>query len=68
MPIIFLVLVALLVAQIGFWDTLGVMLGAVGAIIAFLALTGLALGAAGYLLLRKLRTLEASAPGRLRRR
>lgn len=67
MPIIFLVLVVLLVAQIGFWDTLGAMIGAVGAIIAFLALTGLVLGAAGYLLLHRLRTLGTSAQGRLRR-
>lgn len=35
MPILLLILIVILVAQIGFWDTLGALLGAVGVIILF---------------------------------
>jgi hypothetical protein len=36
MPLLILVLIAILIAQIGFWDTLGAILGATAALIFFI--------------------------------
>lgn len=56
MPIVLLILVAVLVAQIGFWDTLGALLGATAVMALFvLILIGtVALGA--YLVVRRIRS------------
>ena len=35
MPLLLIVLLAILVAQIGFWNTLGAVLGAIGVIVLF---------------------------------
>ena len=53
MPILLIVLVAILIAQIGFWDTLGAILGAVGVLVLFVLILAAALAVAGYLVLRR---------------
>lgn len=55
MPLLLILLLVLLIAQIGFWDTLGVVLGAAAMIVLFILLAGAALAVAGYVLLRKVR-------------
>jgi hypothetical protein len=54
MPILLIVLVAILIAQIGFWDTLGALLGAAAAILLFFAVLIAAAIVAGYLAYRRL--------------
>lgn len=39
MPILILVLIAVLIAQIGFWDTLGALVGATAMIVLLILLT-----------------------------
>ncbi len=53
MPILLLILLVVLVAQIGFWDTLGAMLGAVALIILFSLILAGALGVAALLVFRR---------------
>ncbi len=55
MPILLLILLAILVAQIGFWDTLGALLGAVGVVVLFVLILIAAVAVAGYLLFRRVR-------------
>ena len=43
MPLLILLLLVLLIAQIGFWDTLGAILGAVGMVVLLIVLAGAAL-------------------------
>ena len=53
MPILVLLLIVVLIAQIGFWDTLAAILGAVGMIILLiLLLIGIAI-AVGYWAVRR---------------
>jgi hypothetical protein len=52
-PIILLILLVVLVAQIGFWDTLGALLGAVGVIILFALVLAGALAVAALLVFRQ---------------
>lgn len=40
MPILIIVLLAILVAQVGFWKTLAALLGAVGVVILFIVIVG----------------------------
>ena len=47
MPIILILLLALIIAQIGFWKTLGAILGAVAMIVILVILAVLALGVLG---------------------
>jgi UPF0716 family protein affecting phage T7 exclusion len=55
MPILLFVILVILIAQLGFWDTFSAILGGVAMIVLFVLL-GIALVAlAGVLLLRKLR-------------
>lgn len=54
MPILLIVLVAILIAQIGFWDTLGALLGAAVAILLFFVVLIAAIVVAGYLAYRRL--------------
>ena len=54
MPILLIVLVAILIAQIGFWDTLGALLGAVFAIVLFFVVLIATVIVAGYLAYRRL--------------
>lgn len=53
MPILLILLLALLIAQIGFWDTLGAVLGAAAMVLLFILLAIAAVAIAGYLLLRR---------------
>jgi hypothetical protein len=55
MPIIIFVLVVILIAQIGFWDTLGAILGAAAILVLFVLLAGAVVVLAGYLLVRRFR-------------
>ena len=53
MPILLLIVLVVLIAQFGFWDTFAAIIGA-GAMIALLiALIAGAIGIAGYLVLRR---------------
>jgi hypothetical protein len=54
MPILLIVLIAILIAQIGFWDTLGALLGAVAAIMLFFVVLIAAVVVAAYLAYRRL--------------
>lgn len=56
MPLLLILLLAILIAQIGFWDTLGAILGAAGVIVLFILIAAAAAAVAGYLILRRLRT------------
>jgi uncharacterized membrane protein len=50
MPILILVLLAILIANVGFWDTLQAVFGAIGVIILFFAIAaGLVAAVAAYL-------------------
>lgn len=53
MPIILLILLVILVAQIGFWDTLGALLGAVALIVLFCLVLAGALAVAALLVFRR---------------
>ena len=55
MPIILIILLAILVAQIGFWDTLGAMLGAVAVLGLFIVILAAAAIIAAYLIYRRVR-------------
>jgi hypothetical protein len=55
MPLLLIVVLAILIAQIGFWDTIGAVLGAVAALVLFLVLMAAALAIAAYILLRRIR-------------
>jgi hypothetical protein len=53
-PIILLILLAILIAQVGFWDALGAIVGAAAMIVLFVLVLVAAAGIAGYLLFRRL--------------
>ena len=55
MPLLLILLLVLLIAQIGFWDTLGAVLGAAAMIVLFILLAAGAISIAGYFLDRRLR-------------
>jgi hypothetical protein len=55
MPIILLIIIAVLIAQIGFWDTLGAILGAAAVLVLFVLLLAAAAGIAAYLMFRRAR-------------
>ena len=55
MPLLLIILVALLIAQIGFWDTIGVMFGAVAAVALFVIILAAAVVLSGYMMLRRIR-------------
>ncbi len=48
MPIIIFILLVILIAQIGFWDTLGAVLGAAAMIVLFVLLAGALVVLTGY--------------------
>ncbi len=56
MPIILFILLVVLIAQVGFWDTLGAVLGAAAMMVLFVLLVVAALGLAAYLALRRVRS------------
>jgi uncharacterized protein YneF (UPF0154 family) len=53
MPLLLFVLLIVLIAQIGFWDTFAAVLGAVAMIILFIVLAIGAVVVGGYLLVRR---------------
>lgn len=55
MPLLLVLLLVLLIAQIGFWDTLGALLGAAAMIILFILIAFAAVAVAGYVVLRRFR-------------
>lgn len=55
MPILLIILLAVLVAQVGFWDTLGALLGATAVLGLFFVVIVAAIGVAGYMVLRRVR-------------
>lgn len=55
MPLLLIVLVALLIAQVGFWDAIGALLGATLAIALFFLILIAAVALAGYLIFRRVR-------------
>jgi hypothetical protein len=54
-PILLILLIAILIAQIGFWDTLGAILGAIGVLILFILILAAAVALAGYMAYRRVR-------------
>ena len=55
MPIILLIILIVLIAQVGFWDTLGAVLGAFAMIVLFVLLLAVGLALTAYLLFRRAR-------------
>lgn len=55
MPILLIILIAVLVAQIGFWDTLGALLGATAVIGLFVVILLATAALAVYLIYRRVR-------------
>jgi len=55
MPLLLIVLLAILIAQIGFWDTIGAVLGAVLMLGLFIVVLAGAVVIGGLLLFRRLR-------------
>ena len=57
MPLLFFILLLILIAQIGFWDTFAAVLGAVGVMLLLILLAALLIGLTGYYLFRRARRL-----------
>ncbi|HYH18852.1 MAG TPA: hypothetical protein VD995_09570 [Azospirillum sp.] len=55
MPLVLLVILAILIAQIGFWDTLGALLGGVAMIVLLILLLGALLVLGGRYLMSRAR-------------
>jgi uncharacterized membrane protein YkvI len=55
MPILLIVLIAVLIAQIGFWDTLGAIFGAIGVLILFGLIVAAVVAVGGYMAFRRVR-------------
>lgn len=55
MPIILLLLLALIIAQVGFWKTLGSILGAIFMIVVLIVLAVAAVAVVGVLIARRTR-------------
>jgi len=55
MPIILILILAVIIAQIGFWKTLGSILGAIAMIVLLVVLCAAALGIIGAILARRAR-------------
>lgn len=53
MPILLIILLAILVAQVGFWDSLAALFGAVGIVILFFVVLAAVVAIAAYLLFRR---------------
>ncbi|WP_175577748.1 hypothetical protein [Mongoliimonas terrestris] len=55
MPILLFILIVILIAQIGFWDTLGALFGAVGALILFVLIVAAIIGVGVNMAVRRAR-------------
>jgi hypothetical protein len=60
MPILIFLILVVLIAQIGFWDTFAAILGGVAMIILFLLLLAAAVALTGYLFVRRARRRHLS--------
>ena len=54
MPILLIILIAILIAQIGFWDTLGALLGAAAVLVLFWVILIATVALAGFWIYRRL--------------
>ncbi|MCC2688417.1 MAG: hypothetical protein K0S21_1220 [Rhizobiaceae bacterium] len=55
MPLLLIIVLVVLIAQIGFWDTLGAVLGAAAMIVLLVVLVGAAVAIGGYMLFQRVR-------------
>ncbi len=55
MPFLLFVLIVILIAQIGFWDTLGAIFGAVGVVVLFVVILAAVVALAGWLAVQRMR-------------
>ncbi len=55
MPILLLIILVVLIAQVGFWDTLGAVLGAAAMLVLFVALLAALVALGGYWMVRRVR-------------
>lgn len=53
MPIVLIILLAILVAQVGFWDSLAALFGAIGVIILFFLVLAAVVAIGAFLLFRR---------------
>lgn len=53
MPIVLIILLAILVAQVGFWDSLAALFGAVGIVILFFLVLAVTVAIGAFLLFRR---------------
>ena len=61
MPILIFLLLVVLIAQIGFWDTFSALLGGIAMLVLFVFLAVTLVVVAGMMLLRRLRRRRASS-------
>lgn len=54
MPILLIILIAILIAQVGFWDAFGSIIGAVAMLVLFFIILIAAIAVAALLVLRRL--------------
>lgn len=55
MPILLIILLAILVAQVGFWDSLAALFGAVALVVLFFLILAAVIAIGAYLLFRRFR-------------
>ncbi len=55
MPVLFFILIVILIATVGFWKTLGAILGAVGMIVLLVLLLAAAIAIGGAIAVKRLR-------------
>jgi hypothetical protein len=56
MPILIIILLAVIIAQVGFWDTLGALLGAAAMMVLFVLLLAATVALVAYWLFRRVRS------------
>ena len=56
MPLLLLVVLAIIIAQVGFWNTLQAILGALAMIVLLVLLVASAIGLGVYILIRRVRS------------
>ncbi|MCC2665549.1 MAG: hypothetical protein K0R41_4280 [Geminicoccaceae bacterium] len=61
MPVLIFLILVLLIAQLGFWDTFSALLGGIAMLVLFVLLAVALLVLAGMLLLRRLRRRRAGS-------
>ena len=56
MPILLIIVLAIIIAQVGFWNTLQAVLGALAMIVLLILLVAAAVGLGVYILVRRVRS------------